>query len=395
MRKMMKGLAWHRFVFRVLQIVMGPFLKRKLNYSYEKVKPSSRPYVILANHNTDYDPLLIGLAFPDHMYYVASEHIFRWGFVSKLINFLVAPIPRVKGTTEINTVMNIFKRLKAGANVCMFAEGNRSFSGETGEIPVSTGKLIKKSGVALITFRLDGGYFTSPRWSKTIRRGMMKGRKVKEYSVEELKNMTWEEINTAIKNDLYVDAYEEQKKNPIEYKGKKLAEDLETALYLCPKCSGIATLKSEDDRLFCSCGMDLKYDSYGYFSSNNNEMPPFNTVLEWCRFQDRNLREDIERIRNLPSDKLIYSDKDQTLWKADWGKNNLIGKGSLLLYNDRLVFDCVDKKYTFELKNILDLGIIGQRVIAFATNDRQAYEIKSEHPRSALKYREIIKYLKN
>lgn len=391
----MKGLAWHRFVFRVLQIVMGPFLKRKLNYSYEKVKPSSRPYVILANHNTDYDPLLIGLAFPDHMYYVASEHIFRWGFVSKLINFLVAPIPRVKGTTEINTVMNIFKRLKAGANVCMFAEGNRSFSGETGEIPVSTGKLIKKSGVALITFRLDGGYFTSPRWSKTIRRGMMKGRKVKEYSVEELKNMTWEEINTAIKNDLYVDAYEEQKKNPIEYKGKKLAEDLETALYLCPKCSGIATLKSEDDRLFCSCGMDLKYDSYGYFSSNNNEMPPFNTVLEWCRFQDRNLREDIERIRKLPSDKLIYSDKDQTLWKADWGKNNLIGKGSLLLYNDRLVFDCVDKKYTFELKNILDLGIIGQRVIAFATNDRQAYEIKSEHPRSALKYREIIKYLKN
>lgn len=391
----MKGLAWHRFVFRVLQIVMGPFLKRKLNYSYEKVKPSSRPYVILANHNTDYDPLLIGLAFPDHMYYVASEHIFRWGFVSKLINFLVAPIPRVKGTTEINTVMNIFKRLKAGANVCMFAEGNRSFSGETGEIPVSTGKLIKKSGVALITFRLDGGYFTSPRWSKTIRRGMMKGRKVKEYSVEELKNMTWEEINTAIKNDLYVDAYEEQKKNPIEYKGKKLAEDLETALYLCPKCSGIATLKSEEDRLFCSCGMDLKYDSYGYFSSNNNEMPPFETVLEWCRFQDRNLREDIERIRNLPSDKLIYSDKDQTLWKADWGKNNLIGKGSLLLYNDRLVFDCVDKKYTFELKNILDLGIIGQRVIAFATNDRQAYEIKSEHPRSALKYREIIKYLKN
>ena len=391
----MKGLAWHRFVFRVLQIVMGPFLKRKLNYSYEKVKPSSHPYVILANHNTDYDPLLIGLAFPDHMYYVASEHIFRWGFVSKLINFLVAPIPRVKGTTEINTVMNIFKRLKAGANVCMFAEGNRSFSGETGEIPVSTGKLIKKSGVALITFRLDGGYFTSPRWSKTIRRGMMKGRKVKEYSVEELKNMTWEEINTAIKNDLYVDAYEEQKKNPIEYKGKKLAEDLETALYLCPKCSGIATLKSEDDRLFCSCGMDLKYDSYGYFSSNNNEMPPFNTVLEWCRFQDRNLREVKERIRNLPSDKLIYSDKDQTLWKADWGKNNLIGKGSLLLYNDRLVFDCVDKKYTFELKNILDLGIIGQRVIAFATNDRQAYEIKSEHPRSALKYREIIKYLKN
>lgn len=392
----MKGLYWHRFVYRILKIIMAPILKRKLNYSYEKVKPSSRPYIVLANHNTDYDPLLVGLAFPDQIYYVASEHIFRWGFVSRLINFLVAPIPRVKGTTEINTVMNILKRLKAGANVCMFAEGNRSFSGETGEIPVSTGKLIKKSGVALITFRFDGGYFTSPRWSKTLRKGMMKGQKVNEYSPEDLKKMTWEEVNSAIKNDLYVDAYVEQKKNPIEYIGKNLAENLETALYLCPKCNGVATLESKDDSLVCSCGMDLKYDSYGYLSSNTNDKSPFETVLEWCKYQDNRLREDIERIKSLHPDELIYSDENQTLWKADWGKNKLIGNGSLFLYNNRMVFECTDnQQLTFNINDISDLGIIGQRVIAFATNDRQAYEIKSEQPRSALKYRELIKYLKN
>ena len=73
--------------------------------------------------------------------------------------------------------------------------------------------------MALITFRLDGDILQAHAGQKLFG-GMMKGRKVKEYSVEELKNMTWEEINTAIKNDLYVDAYEEQKKNPIEYKGK-------------------------------------------------------------------------------------------------------------------------------------------------------------------------------
>ncbi|HHW23684.1 MAG TPA: 1-acyl-sn-glycerol-3-phosphate acyltransferase [Clostridiaceae bacterium] len=390
------SLYWHRFVFKALQIFLGPVLVRKLNYSYEKVKPSGYPYIILANHNTDYDPFLVGMAFPHHMYYVASEHIFRWGFVSRLINFLVAPIPRVKGTTEIYTAINILKRLKDGANVCMFAEGNRSFSGETNRIHPSTGKLVKKSGVNLITFRFDGGYFTSPRWSKTIRRGMMKGRMVREYSAEELKKMTWEEINEAVQNDLYVNAYEEQKKNPIEYKGEKLAENLETALYLCPKCGGTETLKSEDDRFYCSCGLDLRYNTYGYFVSNNNEKPPFETVLEWYRYQEKYLMDNMEKIRNYPSDRLIYSDEEQTLWKAAWGKkNSLIGKGKLLLYNDRLVFDCTDKKYVFELKDIMDLGIIGQKVIAFATNDRQAYEIKSERPRSALKYREMIKYLKN
>ena len=391
----MKSLYWHRFIYRILKIIIEPFLKMKLNYSYEKAKPTSGPYIVLANHNTDYDPILVGLAFRNQMYYVASEHIFRWGFVSKLINFLVAPIPRVKAKTEIQTVMNILKRLRMGANVCMFAEGNRSFSGETGEIHPATGKLIKKSGVTLITFRLDGGYFTSPRWSKTLRRGKMSGRMVKEYSPEELKSMTSDEVIQAIRNDLYVNAYEEQEKNPVSYLGKNLAENLETALYLCPSCNKIATLKSEGNRLFCDCGLDLNYNSYGYLSSNNNDIPPFETVLDWYKFQDARLKEDIERIKNLGPDELIYSDEDQTLWKANRGKNEMIGTGTLLLYNNRLVFDCSNNdKYTFSFDDLSDLEIIGQMVIAFATTDRQAYEIKSSYPRSALKYREVLKNLR-
>ncbi len=391
----MKSLYWHRFIYRILKFIVTPFLKKKLNYSYKKVKPANSPYIVLANHNTDYDPLLVGLAFTNQMYYVASEHIFRWGFLSKLINFIVAPIPRVKGKTEIQTVMNILKRLKMGANVCMFAEGNRSFSGETGEIHPATGKLIKKSGVALITFRLDGGYFTSPRWSRTLRKGKMIGRMVKEYSPEELKSMTADEVIQAIRDDLYVNAYEEQGKDPVSYTGKNIAESLETALFLCPACNKTATLKSEGDRLFCDCGLDLNYNSYGYLSSNNNDKPPYETVLDWCRFQDTKLKEDIERIKSLRPDELIYSDEDQTLWKANRGKNELMGKGTLLLYNNRLVFECGNNdKYTYSFDDLSDLEIIGQMVIAFATTDRQAYEIKSSHPRSALKYREVIKYLR-
>lgn len=391
----MKILNWHRFVFRMLQIFLKPYLVKKLNYSYEKAKPKNHPYIVLANHNTDYDPFLIGLAFLDHMYYVASEHIFRWGFISRIINFLVAPIPRVKAITEIQTAIDILKRLKNGANVCMFAEGNRSFSGETGEIHPATGKLIKKSGVSLITFRFDGGYFTSPRWSKTIRRGQLKGRVVKEYTPEELKSMTADEVYSAIKKDLYVNAYEEQEKNPVAYEGDNLAENIETALYLCPKCGRSATLKSQGDRFFCSCGLDLKYDVYGYISSNNDDEPPFKTVLDWCRYQDTKLEQDIERIKSLPPDEIIYSDEGQTLWKANRGKNRLIAKGNLLCYNDRIVFEGEDNHiYTYKFENMSDLNIIGQMDIAFATNDRQAYEIKSDHPRSALKYRELFRHLK-
>lgn len=391
----MISLNWHRAVYKVLKVFINPFLKYKLNYSYERYIPKSKPYIVLANHNTDYDPFLVGLAFPQQIYYVASEHIFRWGFASKLIELLVAPIPRVKATTEIHTVMEILKKLKAGANVCLFAEGNRSFSGETGEIHPSTGKLIKKSGVSLITFRIDGGYFSSPRWSKTLRKGKVRGRIVREYTPEDLKIMSAKEISQAIERDLYVNAYEEQEKEPIPYIGKKMAENLETALYRCPKCEGISTLKSEEDRLCCNCGLDLNYTHYGYLTSNNNEKPPFETILDWCRWQDIKIAEETDNLKQMPTDKPIFSDDGQTLYQiVKAKKSKVLGTGSLLFYSDRMIFDCGGNKLTFKLKDISDLAIHGQMVIIFSTTERESYEIKSDHPRSALKYFHLFRALK-
>jgi len=202
----MRGSKRHRFIYKFAQLIMTPILKRKFNINFDKIKPVSSPYILIANHVCNYDPLLVGLSFKQPMYYVASDHLFRMGFLSKLIIFLVSPIPRVKATTETKTVINIFKRLKDGHNVCIFAEGNSTFSGETGQIPKSIAKLAKRSGVSLITYRLHGGYLSFPRWSKNIRKGKMVGELAHEYSAEEMKNYTDDKLYELIKNDLYVNA---------------------------------------------------------------------------------------------------------------------------------------------------------------------------------------------
>ena len=43
----------------------------------------------------------VGMSFLRPIYYVATEDIFSMGFLSKLIRFLVAPIPIKKQTTDI------------------------------------------------------------------------------------------------------------------------------------------------------------------------------------------------------------------------------------------------------------------------------------------------------
>jgi len=392
----MKGLLRHGLIYNFFRTILRQVVKFKFNYTYEKVEPRNQPFIVLSNHTTNYDPIMIGLSFPGLLYYVASDHIFRLGILSKLLVFLVDPIPRLKATAETQTVKQILKRIRAGHSVCIFAEGNRSFSGETVDIPESTGKLIKLSGAALITYRLEGGYFSSPRWSKTLRRGRMRGRKVREYSPEEIKGMTVDELNNVIKNDLYVNAYEENKEHPIAFIGKRLAENLETALYLCPVCERIGTLKSEDDRFYCSCGLSLKYTPYGNFVSNGNSTVPFDTVLEWSNWQSSKIKELARSFKELPPNKPVFSDEGQSLFGIDKAsKSQLIGKGKLCMYNNRLSFHCENgAEYTFDFNEISDMAIHGQMVLIFSTVDHKSFEIKSNHPRSAIKYLDVYKELK-
>jgi hypothetical protein len=54
------------------------------------------------------------------MYFVASEHIFRWGLLSKLIVFLQAPIARLKATADTSAVRQVLRRLQEGHSVCIF-----------------------------------------------------------------------------------------------------------------------------------------------------------------------------------------------------------------------------------------------------------------------------------
>lgn len=392
----MKKHLLHRITYRTARFLITPFLKYKFGFKFEEAVPKDKPYIVLANHTTNWDPLLVGLSFPEHMYFVASEHIFRHGFLSKLLTTFLAPIMRVKGRTEARTAVSILKTLKSGNNVCMFAEGCCTWNGETGIITSATAKLIKRSGASLVTYRLEGSYLTLPRWAKTIRRGRMYGYPVNEYSWDKLSEMTEEEIDRAIYQDLYVNAFTDNEKSPVMYKGKRLAENLETALYVCPRCGKIATLKSRGDMLECTCGLSLRYNVYGRFESLTSEEPPFKTILEWDKWQSSHIQNNAEYYRSFPSDKPIISDVEQFLYQFEAGSSTKsIGNGKLSLYIDRLVLEdsSSGKSTVFPLSEITDMALIQQTLLTFTVGGKNYYEIKSRHPRSGLKYLMLCKCL--
>lgn len=110
----------------------------------------------------------------------------------------------------------------------------------------------------------------------------MRGELVNEYTPEQLAAMTEEEVYAAICRDLYVNAYEEQARHGDKYVGKKLAEGLQYAAYLCPSCHRFGSVRTEGNSISCECGMNTVYNSEGRFEGGNI---PFSNLMEWNRFQ--------------------------------------------------------------------------------------------------------------
>lgn len=381
----MEHLNRYRRVWVFFRWLLGPMLKRKFNYTPELCSAEGT-YLVLANHNTDWDPLLLALAFPNYMSFVASEHIFRKPLTAKLLGFLVAPIARLKGTTAGDTAMTMLRRLKKGVNVAMFAEGNRSFDGRTGEILPATGKLAKASGAGLVTYRFDGGYFTSPRWSGgSIRRGKLRGRVVNVYTPEQLKAMTPAQVNEAINRDLFVDAYAVQREEMVAYKGKDPAVGLETLLCRCPKCGGLDTLHSAGDTLSCGCGFTVRYNEFGFFEGAD---APFDNITDWDAAQTEALCALADGVSD--PDTPIFSDRDMLLEEVLPDHSvRAVGSGSMALYTDRL--ECCGM--SFPLAELGGFMLHGAQAVDLSMGGR-SFAIRSGQRRCTRKYMTLISHLR-
>lgn len=374
----------HVLFWKLARFIAAPWLRRKFNFT-PQIADVKGPYLVLANHTTDWDPLLVACSFPEQMYFVASEHIFRWRFTARLIRWLVDPIARLKSRTAADTAMAIIRRLRGGANVCLFAEGNRSWNGVTCPIHPSTGRLARSCGATLVTYRLEGGYFTNPRWSHSkLRRGRMRGYVVGVYTRETLLAMTPEEIGELIVRDLHENACERQRVERVAYKGRNLAQHLETLLCVCPDCGRLDSLKSAGDYLRCECGLLLRFTEYGEFEG---ERVPFDNILDWDLWQTERLR----ALWNGAGSERIFSDDEIHLWEILPGyQSRDFGVGRLSLYRDRLQWNDM----VFPLSEISDINML-ENIIMIVGIGQRSFQLECPQTRCIKKYMTLFELAKS
>ena len=368
------------FFTALLRPVGYSVVKLKFGYQYKKATNLPENYIVLSNHVTDYDPILVGLSFKRQMYYVASEHITRWGWIYKVLHFVFEPIIRYKATVAASTVMDILRKVRKGNNVCIFAEGVRTWDGVTAPVVPATAQLVKSARCGLVTYRIEGGYFASPNWasSANTRRGRLYGAPVGIYTKEDLAKMSVEEIDEIIKRDLHENAYERQKAEMLPYRGKKLAEGLESLVFLCPQCRAHNTLTSKKDTVTCStCGHSFTYDKYGMLHGIDHE-----TVYDLNQWQRDELAKDVEN-------NVQYTAPEAYLFTIEGHELKEVSRSEAHITNQAItVGDTV-----IPLSTISDMGMHGRRTLIFSTNDNY-YELKVPKEKNIIQfmyYREFVK----
>lgn len=374
----------HQKVWKLLYALNHRWICRKFHLKHEDLHVEG-PVLLISNHVTNWDPLLVAMSLRDkQMYYVASEHIFRMGPITRILNWLLAPIPRPKASSGAETAWACIRHLRAGRSICLFAEGECCWDGRSTTVVPATGKLARLSGATLVTYRLEGGYLTLPRWAKHRRRGKMLGHPVHIYPPEQLKTMKPDEIEAIINRDIYEDAWARQAEDPVEFRCSTPAEGLERGLYLCPECGRIGTLRTKGDRIFCDCGLSIRYTATGGFSPDT----PFSNFAEWDTFQKDRLRHlDFHRAVQAGSDtgELLFSDDGLTLTQIGGShREEILGRGRLRQFADRL--ECAG--FSFTMEEIHHMAMVKADRLLFTCGDNY-YQIRTKKSVNLRKYLEL------
>ena len=384
MSKRKKWVKWRHKPVRILGMPIFWIINSSLHYKGEFVKlEKGKPNLIICNHQTAWDMVVLYMSFNKPLYFVASDDLFFERY-SKALEFIFAPIPKSKSLRDVGAIRGMKQVVNEGGNVAIFPEGNRTYSGRTESIDPAIAKLVRFLKVPVIVYNLEGGYGVMPRWGQKIAKGKYIGKVKRIINPEDYEKMSDEELYQTIVNELAVD----DTKLNIHVSGKRRAEYLERLLYICPDC-GLSEFESHGNTFKCKkCGKEYTYNEDLTISGNGFESK-FKYIKDWYDFQ-------CEYINHTDfteyGDKPIYVTPNITLKenRVRVGKKKIYS-GDVKAYFDRFVFG--DLEYKFD--DISACTNLGRCKVGFYIDGKKYQFIDKEKKYAGIKYMHLFYRYKN
>ena len=151
---------------QILQVFFTVWLRYRAR-GCEKL-PATGGALLIANHQSFLDPLLVGLPLTRPVSYIARDSLFRVPVVGWILrNTYVKPISREAASAQ--TIRESVQRMEAGFLCGIFPEGTRSDDGQVGEFKPGFIALVRRSSVPIYPVGIAGAIDALPRGAVWLR----------------------------------------------------------------------------------------------------------------------------------------------------------------------------------------------------------------------------------
>ena len=278
------------FLYALAEIVLYPYLA--IAYRVRVVRdPAVRalkpPFLVIGNHPSIWDPFNMSRALhPFRISFLTSNLFFRHSLVGWLLRG-VGAIPKIQFRSDPTALKAMLRVISLKGVIGIFPEGTRSADGSTLRVRDALSKLVKKAGMPVVVVISKGAYLSRPRWTTSgNRRGHVTVESRVLLDADQAKGLPVEKIREAIESAIHYNEYDWQRTARIPFRGKALAESVDSVLHKCPRCRADWTMRSKGDRLFCSaCGNAAVMDEYGLFAPETPESVVFEDASAWNAWQ--------------------------------------------------------------------------------------------------------------
>ena len=332
------------FVYSLLGWIWKTFIFKKYNIHVKynvDIKHIKGPHIFISNHASRLDYIFVGLPLLPRKYnFVAGYNEFHRSHLS-LVFRLLKIIPKKNFVPDVYTIKSITNVINKGGNIFIFPEGMSSISGANQPVAIGTGKFIKHYNVPVYYAVIKGGYLTSPKYTLKERKGYIEVVYDQMFKVEEIENLSPQEIEDIINKKLYHDDYAWNKERKHVYDiGEDIAEHLEDILFWCPKCNKQHTMKSKGNEIWCSdCGNKATLtNTYELIPSNDKCVIP-KTQTEWFNLQREVIKKEVKKFDFVLKEKVKLGVLPDYKLLKNQKTSEIVGEGILTLNHQGLSYN--------------------------------------------------------
>lgn len=132
--------------------------------------PRDAPVILVANHCSNLDPIVIGPSFPRPLRYLAKTELFQNALLRLLITNLGAiPVEREDSQRAGAVLKMLLSLLEGGESILLFPEGHRSRDGKLQKLEGGFALLAMRTGAQIVPACIEGTFAAWPAGADRIR----------------------------------------------------------------------------------------------------------------------------------------------------------------------------------------------------------------------------------